>query len=156
MHGIGHFGIHGGARMGREDLLTPAYVLITASSISDADAFKVTIRDLLETAASFGGRLVVDVDKPVAWEGSASEHIVMIGFGNPDQAQAWKNSDAFKHLDAELHRDSTSTIQLVEGLPTPAGRGGRGGARFDPKAFEPNVKDYDQLLNKMHGICKGC
>ena len=36
------------------------------------------------------------------------------------------------------------------------GRRGRGNARFDQKAFEPNVKEYDQMLNKMHGICKGC
>jgi hypothetical protein len=53
-------------------------------------------------------------------------------------------------------------MQLVQGLPTPAvggigeGRRGRGNVRFDQKAFEPNVKEYDQMLNKMHGICKGC
>jgi hypothetical protein len=28
--------------------------------------------------------------------------------------------------------------------------------RFDQKEFEPNAKEYDQMLNKMHGICKGC
>ena len=48
-------------------------------------------------------------------------------------------------------------MQLVQGLPMPAG-GGRGrGGRFDAKAFEPNVKDYDRLLNRqLKNICKGC
>ena len=86
----------------------------------------------------------------------------MLQFDNPDQAQAWKSSDAFKSFDAELHRGSESTMQLLEGLPTPAprgiagGRGGRGNVRFDQKASQPNVKEYDEMLTKMHSICKGC
>jgi hypothetical protein len=100
----------------------------------------------------------VSLDKPVSWEGTAPEHIAMMQFASADQAQAWKNSDAFKSFDAELHRSSTSTTQLVQGLPTPITRGGRGGgARFDAKAFEPNVKDYDRLLDQqLKSICKGC
>ena len=51
-------------------------------------------------------------------------------------------------------------MQLVDGLPMPAARGGRGGlggVRFDAKAFEPNVKDYDQLLDhRLKSICKSC
>jgi uncharacterized protein (DUF1330 family) len=165
MHGVGGFSIHGGHRVGAagpEEILTRAYVLITISKITDAEAFKVTIRDLMAAGTPFAGRLAVDMDKPVSWEGTASEHVVMIQFDNSDQAQAWKGSDAFKSFDAELNRSSESTIQLVQGLPTPAARGigggrrGRGNVRFDQKAFEPNVKEYDQMLNKMHGICKGC
>lgn len=92
---------------------------------------------------------------------SAPERVVMIQFDTPDQAQAWKSSDAFKTFDAALHRSTQSSIQLVQGLPTAMANteGGRGGGRnagLDPKAFEPNVKDYDQVLSKMHGICKGC
>jgi uncharacterized protein (DUF1330 family) len=167
MHGMSGFGMHGGARIGthaggREGLLTPAYVLITVSKITDAEAFKATVHDLIATTAPFAGRLAVDMDKPVSWEGAAPEYVVMLQFDNPDQAQGWKSSDAFKSFDAELHRSSESTMQLVQGLPTPAARGigegrrGRGNVRFDQKAFEPNVKEYDQMLNKMHGICKGC
>jgi len=37
---------------------------------------------------AFRSRLGVDVDKPVSWEGGAPEHIVVIQFDNPDQAQA--------------------------------------------------------------------
>jgi uncharacterized protein (DUF1330 family) len=162
-HGMVGFGMHGGHRMGAGGgLLTPVYVLITISKITDAEAFKATMSDLMAAIAPFAGRLAVDVDKPVAWEGTLSEHIAMVEFDNPDQAQAWKNSDAFKSFDAQLHRSSESTMQLVQGLPTPTARGigvgrrGRGNARFDQKAFEPNVKEYDQMLNKMHGICKGC
>ena len=45
-------------------------------------------------------------------------------------------------------------MQLVQGLPMPVGRGGRG---LDAKAFEPNVQDYDRLLDKrIKAICKGC
>jgi uncharacterized protein (DUF1330 family) len=165
MHGMGGFSMHGGHRVGAgetEGILTPAYVLITISKITDADAFKVTMRDLMTADTAFAGRLAVDMDKPVSWEGTAPEHVVMIQFDNSNQAQAWKGSDAFKSFDAELHRSSESTIQLVQGLPTPAARGidggrrGRGNVRFDQKAFEPNVKEYDQMLNKMHSICKGC
>jgi uncharacterized protein (DUF1330 family) len=165
MHGMGGFSMHGGHRVGAggtEEILTPAYVLITISKIIDAEAFKVSMRDLMAADTPFAGRLAVDMDKPVSWEGTAPEHVVMIQFDNPDQAQAWKNSDAFKNFDAELHRSSESSIQLVQGLPTPAARGivggrrGRGKVRFDQKAFEPNEKEYDQMLNKMHGICNGC
>jgi uncharacterized protein (DUF1330 family) len=160
-------GMHGGPRMGshaggREGLLTPAYVLITVSKITDAEAFKAIVHDLIAATAPFAGRLAVDMDKPVSWDGTAPEHVVMLEFDNPDQAQGWKSSDAFMSFDAELHRSSEATMQLVQGLPTSAargigeGRGRRGNARFDQKAFEPNVKEYDQMLNKMHGICKGC
>jgi uncharacterized protein (DUF1330 family) len=162
-HGMGGFGMHGGNRMGAgvsEGLLTPTYVLVTVSKITDAEAFKVTMRDLMAAETPFAGRLAVDMDKPISWEGTAPEHVVMIQFDNPDQAQAWKNSDAFKSFDAELHRSSESTMQLVQGLPTPAARGiggaRRGRGRLDPKAFEPNVKEYDEMLNKMKGVCKGC
>jgi|SRR5665213_491082 len=160
MHGMGGFGLHEGHRMvGGGGLLTPAYVLITVSNITDAAAFKVAMRDLMAVDTSFAGRLVADVDKPVPWEGTAPEHVVIIQFDNPDQAQVWKSSDAFKNFDAELHRSSEATMQLVQGLPMPVARGiggGRRGRGFDQKAFEPNVKEYDQMLNKMHGICKGC
>ena len=149
------FGMHGGAGAG-EGLLTPAYVLITVSKITDEKAFKATMSDLMAANAPFAGRLAIDVDKPLAWEGTASEHIAMIQFDNPDQAQAWKNSDAFKNLDAELRRSSESTMQLVQGLPTPAAHGGRRGRGFNQKAFKPNVKEYDQMLKNMNGICRGC
>src|SRR5665213_2432273 len=47
-HGMGGFGIHGHAG-GREGFLTPAYVLITISKITDAEAFKATMQDLITT-----------------------------------------------------------------------------------------------------------
>jgi uncharacterized protein (DUF1330 family) len=162
MHGMGGFGIHerhGMGAGGDEGLLTPTYVLITVSKITDAEAFKGALRDLMAADTPFGGRLAMDTDKPVYWEGTAPEHVVMIQFDNPDQAKAWKSSDAFKSFDTELHRSSESTMQLVQGLPTPVAHGigrGRRGRGFEQKAFEPNVKEYDQMLNKMHGICKGC
>jgi len=81
----------------------------------------------------------------------------MIRFIDNEQAQAWKNSDAFKSFDADLHKSSVSTMQLVQGLPTTEGRRGRGGRGLDAKAFEPNVQDYDRLLDqRLKTICKGC
>jgi uncharacterized protein (DUF1330 family) len=156
-HGMGGFGIHGGGRMGRGGMMAaPDYVLIAVSSVSDAAAFKKTLEGLPAALASFSGRLAADLEKPVSWEGTASEYLVMLQFPNAEQAQAWKNSDAFKSFDADLRRSTTSTMQLVQGLPMPSGRGGRGG-RFDAKAFEPNVKDYDRLLDqRIKNICKGC
>ena len=155
-HG-GGFGMHGG-RMGG-GLRTPVYVLILVLKITDADVFKTTMSSLTTPSAAFAGRLAVDEDKPAAWEGTAPEHIVMIQFDSPDAAQAWKNSDAFKSFDAGLHRSSESSMQLLQGLPNPIARlfGGGRGHGLDPKAFESNVKDYDQMLNnRLHSICKGC
>jgi hypothetical protein len=45
MHGMSGFGMHGDGRMGshggeREGLLTPGYVLITVSKITDAELSK--------------------------------------------------------------------------------------------------------------------
>jgi uncharacterized protein (DUF1330 family) len=159
-HGMGGFGMHGGRMGGGGGLLTPVYVLITVSKITDAQAFKAAVSDLTAPDAAFTGRLAADVDKPAAWEGTAVEHILMLQFGDLEQAQAWKTSDSFKSFDADLHRSSMSTIQVVQGQPTMARHGnggGRGGRGFDQKAFEANVKDYDQMLNnKLHSICKGC
>ena len=157
-HEMGGFGFHGGGRVGRGDrMMAPAYVLITVSSVSDTDAFKKVIQDMTAKVASSGGRLAVDAEKPPAWEGPAPEHVVMVQFADAEQAQAWKNSDAFKSFDADLHKSSASTMQLVQGLPMPEGRGGRGGRGLDAKAFEPNVQDYDRLLDqRLKTICKGC
>jgi uncharacterized protein (DUF1330 family) len=159
-HGMGGFGMHGGRMGGGRGVITPVYVLITVSKITDMETFKAAVSGLTAPNAAFTGRLIVDADKPAAWEGTAAEHIVMIQFDNPDQAQAWKSSDPFKSFDANLRRSSESTIQVAQGQPTmaPHGNGGGRGRRgFDQKAFEANVKDYDQMLNnKLHSICKGC
>jgi uncharacterized protein (DUF1330 family) len=158
-HGIGGGGFRGGGRMARgERIVAPAYVLITVSSVSDADALKKAIEDMATAVASFGGRLAVDAEKPPAWEGPAPLHIVMVQFIDAEQGQAWKNSDSFKSFDADLHKSSASTMQLVQGIPMPEGRRGRGGGRgLDAKAFEPNVQDYDRLLHqRLKTICKGC
>jgi len=156
-HGMGGFGFHGGGRLGQGDRMTAtAWVLITVASVSDADGFRKAIQDMTAAVASFGGRLAVDAEKPPAWDGAASEHVVMIQFADAEQAQAWKNSDAFKGFDADLHKTSASAMQLVQGLPAPASHGGRGG-RFDAGAFAPNVQDYDRLLDqRLKTIWKGC
>jgi uncharacterized protein (DUF1330 family) len=151
----GGFGFHGGGR--GEGVMTPAYVLIAVSSVTDAEGFKKTVQDLGTAAATFTGRMAIDADNPTAWEGSAPEHVVMIQFADIDQAQAWKNSEAFTSFDTDLRKSSVSTMQMVQGLPIPVGRGGHGGGRFDAKAFEPNVRDYDRLLDqRLKTICKGC
>jgi uncharacterized protein (DUF1330 family) len=156
-HGMGGFGFHGGRMGGGDRLMAPAYVLITVSSVSDVDAFKKAIQDMLAAVATFSGRLAVDAEKPPAWEGPAPEHVVMVQFADAEQAQAWKNSDAFKSFDTDLHKSSASTMQLVQGLPMPVGRGGGGRRSLDAKAFEPNVQDYDRLLGqRLKTICKGC
>jgi uncharacterized protein (DUF1330 family) len=112
-HGMGGFGMHGGRMGGGGGVITPVYVLITVSKITDMETFKAAVSGLTAPNAAFNGRLAVDADKPAAWEGTAAEHIVMIQFDNPDQAQAWKGSDAFKSFDADLRRSSESTIQVV-------------------------------------------
>jgi hypothetical protein len=70
-HGVGGFGMHGGRMGGGGGLLTPVYVMIVVSKITDADGFKSAINELTAPNAAFAGRLAVDVDKPLAWDGTA-------------------------------------------------------------------------------------
>lgn len=125
--------------------------------MSDAEAYKKAIEDMMTAVAPFTGRLDAGAEKPPTWLGAPADHVVMIQFADAAQAQAWKNSDAYKAFEAGLQKSSASTIQLVQGLPVPDGRGGRGGRGLDAKAFEPNVQDFDRLLNqRLKTICKGC
>ncbi len=157
-HGMGGFGFHAGGQMDRGGhMLAPAYVLITVLTVSDADAYKKAIEDMMTAVAPFTGRLAADAEKPPAWAGAPANHVVMVQFADADQAQAWKNSDAYKAFEAGLQKSTASTIQLVQGLPVPEGRGGRGRRGLDAKAFELNVQDFDRLLNqRLKTICKGC
>src|SRR6202051_1212997 len=72
----------------------------------------------------------------------------------PDLRLEWGGQDRHdetqepEHL-ASLGDSGASSTRIKFSVHT-----GRG--RFDPKAFEPNVKEYDQMLNKMNGVCKGC
>ena len=80
---MGGLGLHESRAIGlgqRGELRTPAYVLIAVSEITGAEAFKKAIQTLTDTATPSAGRLVVDLDKPVAWDGIAPEHVVMIEF----------------------------------------------------------------------------
>jgi hypothetical protein len=79
----------------------------------------------------------------------------MMQFADIDQAQAWKNSGAFKSFDMDLRKSSVSTMQMVQGPPMAVGHGGGGGGRFD--GVRTNVQDYDRLLDqRLKTICKGC
>jgi uncharacterized protein (DUF1330 family) len=164
-HGMGGIGMQGGLKPGwnpggRGSLLPPAYLLITALKITNGDAFKAALGDLIVSTTPFAGRLAVNMDKPVSWKGAAPERVVMIQFDSPDQAQGWKNSDAFKDFDAELRQSSDSVMQLLQALPGAAdrseGQGGRSNVGFDQKGFEPLVKKYDETLKNMPDVCKGC
>jgi uncharacterized protein (DUF1330 family) len=156
MRGLGGMGHSGPSSM----TITPACVIINVSKIEDEKAFKAATDGLTLTVATFSGRIVADADKPVSWEGDAPVHLLMIEFSNSDQAQVWKDSEAFKNFDTAAHRGAEFQIELVQGLPVPAvgetARAGRGRFRIDQRAYEPIVKEYDQTLSKMHGICKGC
>jgi hypothetical protein len=51
-----------------------SYVLVTVSKITDAEAFKVTMRNLLAADRPFASRLAVDMDKPVLGKGRSRAH----------------------------------------------------------------------------------
>jgi len=102
----------------------------------------------------------MDMDRPISWEGTAPE---ACRDGPVRQFLIRRRRGRIrthsKASTAELHRSSESTMQLVQGLPIcrllrGIGGGRRGRGRLDPKAFEPNVKEYDQMLNKMHGSAR--
>jgi uncharacterized protein (DUF1330 family) len=160
MRGFGGLGYRGLSSGLTSLTVTPAYVIIHVSKIDDEKAFKAATDDLSSAVGAFSGRIVADVDKPASWEGDAPVHLLMIEFGTNDQAQAWKDSEEFRNFDAAANRAAKFQIELVQGLPVPAigemARTGRGRFRIDQRAYEPIVKEYDQTLSKMHGICKGC
>jgi len=158
---VGGFGARGGEG-GHGMIVTPTYVLISATALSDKDAFANALHGLADAVLPFEGRVISDVDTPPPWEGTAAAHVTMLEFDSADAAQRWKSSDAYKSLDEQLKKASTSTIQQLQGVPT-ASPAAMANARMhglrrglDPKAFEPIVKEYDATLNKMHSICKGC
>jgi len=49
--------------------MAPVYVLLTVSSVSDADEVKKAIQDMTTAVALFSGRLAIDAEKPPAWRG---------------------------------------------------------------------------------------
>lgn len=153
-------GLHGFGELGRHGEMAPAYVIINVAKIQDEQLFKAATDQLNSAIATFSCRIIADVDKPVSWYGEAPVHLLMIEFNTPDQAQAWKASEAFKNFDAALHRGAEAQIELVQGLLVPAGgvmaRSRHGRFAIDQQAFEPIVKEYDQTLSKIHGICRGC
>jgi uncharacterized protein (DUF1330 family) len=158
--GVGHIGHGSGIEGGRAAIVTPAYVLISTTALSDKNGFADALHGLADAVLPFEGRVISDVDTPSSWEGTAAAHVTMIEFDSANAAQRWKNSDAYKNFDAQLRKASTSSIQQLPGVPTarPAAMAnarmhGRG---LDPQAFEPMVKQYDATLKKMHGICNGC
>jgi uncharacterized protein (DUF1330 family) len=156
---IGHGGFGGGAAGA---IVTPAYVLISTTALSDKDGFANALHGLADAVLPFEGRVISDVDNPPSWEGTAAAHVTVLEFDSSEAAQRWKSSDAYKAFDEQLKTTSTSTIQQLLGVPTarPAAMAnarmhghGRG---LDPQAFEPIVKEYDATLSKMHSICRGC
>jgi uncharacterized protein (DUF1330 family) len=158
--GLGHIGHGRSTEGGRAAIVTPAYVLISTSALTDKDGFANALHGLADAVLPFEGRVISDVDTRSSWEGTAAAHVRMIEFDSANAAQRWKNSDAYKNFDAQLRKASTSSIQQLPGVPTarPAAMAnarmhGRG---LDPQAFEPMVKEYDSTLKKMHGICSGC
>jgi uncharacterized protein (DUF1330 family) len=157
---VGGFGA-GGGEGGHGAIVTPAYVLISTTVLTDKDAFASALHALPDAVLPFEGRVISDGESPPSWEGAAAVHATMIEFDSAEAAQRWKNSDAYKSFDEQLKKVSTSSILQLQGVPTArapamanARMHGRGG--LDPKAFEPIVKEYDATLNKMHSICKGC
>ena len=144
-------------------IVTPAYVLISTTALTDKDAFANALHGLSDAVLPFEGRVISDGDSPPSWEGTAAVHATMIEFDSAEAAQRWKSSDAYKSFDEQLKKVSTSSIQQLQGVSTArapamanARMHGRGRGGLDPKAFEPIVKEYDATLNKMHSICKGC
>ncbi|MFF9550772.1 DUF1330 domain-containing protein [Methylobacterium fujisawaense] len=157
--GLGGQGMHEHGGMGARGMRggAPSLILVTVDKVADAERFRTLMTALGPALATFSGRLTVDADHPTSWEGTATQHIAMIRFDDPQRAEAWHQSDAFKTFDADLLKVATVSIQFVPGLPENGGVDrGRGHRGFDMKAFEPFVKKNDVLLGKLKGICSGC
>jgi uncharacterized protein (DUF1330 family) len=156
----GHGGLHGGGFGVPATGKSPAYVNIDVSATNDTQIFKTMVANAAAGLVPFSGHLMIDADNPIALDGGAPQHLVIIAFDSLEHAQAWKDSESFKRFDADRSRTVKSRAFIVEGIPDAVPVSGLRGSgrpvRYDPKPFEEIIRKRDQDLNRIKDICKGC
>jgi uncharacterized protein (DUF1330 family) len=96
----------------------PAYVVISISSIKDANGFKTGVVDKASPAAlaAAGGHYVIRSQSVTALDGAPPQRFVLIGFDSAEKALAWNTSAATKEVTAARIKTTDSQSFLVEGV----------------------------------------
>jgi uncharacterized protein (DUF1330 family) len=96
----------------------PAYVVVSISSIKDADGFKSGVVDKASPAAlaAAGGHYVIRSQSVTALDGAPPQRFVLIAFDSTEKALAWNNSAATKEVTAARIKTTDSKSFLVEGV----------------------------------------
>jgi uncharacterized protein (DUF1330 family) len=95
----------------------PTYVVVALRKINDAATFKAEVVDKAAAAmANSGGKYVIRTDEITALDGTPPQRYVLIQFDSPEKAQAWKNSDLQKAVDAARMKSTDSLSFMVEGM----------------------------------------
>jgi uncharacterized protein (DUF1330 family) len=156
----GHGGIHGPSLGGVSAATTPAYLIIDATDVSDAQDFSVALDKLVASLPAAGGRILINTDKARAVNGAAPSRFVVMAFDSPEQLEAWKSSDSFKEFNNVRVNATKSRAFIVQGKPIAMpimGLGRRRGRMgFDMRPFEEIMKRRDEDLKHFHDICRGC
>jgi uncharacterized protein (DUF1330 family) len=95
----------------------PTYVVVALRKINDPAAFKAGVVDKAGAAMSnSGGKYVIRTDKITAFDGTPPQRYVLIQFDSPEKAQAWKNSELQKAVDAARMKTTDSLSFMVDGM----------------------------------------
>ncbi len=95
----------------------PTYVVVALRKINDPATFKAEVVDKAAAAmANTGGKYVIRTDKITAFDGTPPQRYVLIQFDSPEKAQAWKNSELQKAVDAARMKSTDSLSFMVEGV----------------------------------------
>jgi uncharacterized protein (DUF1330 family) len=95
----------------------PTYVVVALRKINDAATFKAEVVDKAAAAmANSGGKYVIRTDKITAFDGTPPQRYVLIQFDSPEKAQAWKNSELQKAVDAARMKATDSLSFMVDGM----------------------------------------
>ena len=95
----------------------PAYVVVALRKINDPAAFKTEVVDKAAAAlANSGGKYLIRTDKITALDGVPPQRYVLIQFDSAEKAQAWKNSELQKAVDAARMKTTDSLSFMVEGM----------------------------------------
>jgi uncharacterized protein (DUF1330 family) len=103
-------GLHAQAKL-------PTYVVVALRKINDSATYKAEVVDKAAAAmANFGGKYVIRTDKITALDGTPPQRYVLIQFDSPEKAQAWKNSELQKAVDAARMKTTDSLSFMVDGM----------------------------------------
>jgi uncharacterized protein (DUF1330 family) len=95
----------------------PTYFVVALRKINDPAGFKTEVVDKAGAAlANFGGKYVIRTDKITTFDGVSPQRYVLIQFDSPQKAQAWKNSELQKAVDAARMKTTDSLSFMVEGM----------------------------------------